>query len=284
MIRRAVIDVGTNSVKVLLAQVSGREVLPEWETSEQTRLGRGFYEDHRLRPEPIAATAAAVARYASEARDRGAASVRVIATSAAREAVNASELLDAIRAASGRETEVIPGSQEADLGFAGVTSDPALAEEPLLVLDVGGGSTEFILGDNGRARFSGSFQLGSVRLLETLKPSDAPTRQELQSARRWLLEFLEQNVRPKLVPHLFLGRMPDLAVGVGGTTTILAQIKHGARDFDRARIESTRFAAAELRALNELLWSLPLAELPNRAAEVVPDRKARVATYCGGFT
>ena len=83
-IRRAVIDEGTNSIKLLVADVSGREVQPVWEESKQTRLGRGFYETQRLQPEPIAKTAQAIAAFATAAREHGAVSVRVIGTSAAR--------------------------------------------------------------------------------------------------------------------------------------------------------------------------------------------------------
>ena len=99
--RRAVIDVGTNSIKLLVADVMGREVKPVWEDSKQTRLGSGFYETHRLQPEAIARTAQAVALFAAKAREEKADSLRVIATSAARDAVNPGELTSAIEQASG---------------------------------------------------------------------------------------------------------------------------------------------------------------------------------------
>src|SRR5690349_6418181 len=96
-VRRAVIDVGTNSIKLLVADVAGREVSPFREESRQTRLGRGFYKTHQLQSEPIAASAQAVAEFAQRAREDKAVSVRVIATSAARDASNAAELIAAIR-------------------------------------------------------------------------------------------------------------------------------------------------------------------------------------------
>ncbi|NBV25519.1 MAG: hypothetical protein EBS05_26865, partial [Proteobacteria bacterium] len=162
--RRAVIDIGTNSVKLLVADVAPDSVEPVWEGSEQTRLGRGFYEDHRLRPEAIADTAKAVAHFVETAREQRAGNVRVIATSAARDAVNADELLQSVRTASGLTVEVISGEQEADWAFQGVLTDETLRTQPVLILDVGGGSTEFILGQAGRALFRDSFKLGSVRL------------------------------------------------------------------------------------------------------------------------
>ena len=115
--RRAVIDVGTNSIKLLVADVS-QDVRPVLEESKQTRLGRGFYNSHRLQPEPIANTAKAVAVFASKARDLGASSIRVIATSAARDAVNAAELVSAIEQASELKVEIISGEQEAEWAFA----------------------------------------------------------------------------------------------------------------------------------------------------------------------
>ena len=162
--RRAVIDVGTNSVKLLVADESGREVEPVWEESKQTRLGRGFYETHRLQPEAIDATGKAVGQFSETARRYQATSIRVIATSAARDAVNSAELSAAIEKASGLKMEIISGEQEAEWVFQGVTTDPSLAHEPLLLLDVGGGSTEFIVGQGEQKYFSRSFPLGTVRV------------------------------------------------------------------------------------------------------------------------
>src|SRR5437867_4176704 len=173
-VRRAVIDVGTNSIKLLVADVAGHDVRPVVEDSKQTRLGRGFYETHRLQPEAIGATAKAVARFAEMARERQAASIRVIATSAARDAVNPEELISTIEQAAGLKVEIISGDQEADWVFQGVTTDAVLAEQPLLLLDVGGGSTEFILGQGEHKQFSHSFPLGTVRLMEKIPHSDPP--------------------------------------------------------------------------------------------------------------
>src|ERR1044071_4250916 len=104
--RRAVIDVGTNSIKLLVADVSGHEVRPVLEESKQTRLGSGFYETHRLQPKAIADTARAVAEFADTARDKKAVSIRVFATSAARDAQNPDELTSAIRDLSGLRVEI----------------------------------------------------------------------------------------------------------------------------------------------------------------------------------
>jgi exopolyphosphatase / guanosine-5'-triphosphate,3'-diphosphate pyrophosphatase len=275
-VRRAVVDVGTNSVKLLVADVSGRRVDPLVEVSEQTRLGRGFYENHRLQPAAITHTARAVGDYVAAARERGAVAMRVIATSAARDAINQNELVAAIKAESGCPVEILSGAQEADWVFRGVTSDPVFAGQPLLIVDVGGGSTEFILGKGDHQRFSHSFALGTVRLIERLPHSDPPTAAEWERCRAAVKEFLDQQVAPVIEPQL-----PDVSagavqlVGTGGTTSILARIELGLPGFERDRIEALRLTREQVRRQRERLWQLPLAErkkivgLPADRADVI---------------
>ena len=279
--RRAVIDVGTNSVKLLVADVLGREIHPVCEESKQTRLGQGFYETHQLLPEAISNTAQAVARFASRAQEFQVAQIRVIATSAARDAVNAAELIAAIERASGHRSEIISGEQEADWAFQGVTTDPTLADIPFLLLDVGGGSTEFILGQGDRKHFRHSFRLGTVRLLETIPHSDPPTREEFAETRRWVRDFIEDKIRPVLGPvleretQLHEARTPVTLVGTGGTTTILARMEAVLETYERTVIEATRISAARVQWHTENLWSLPLAQregiigLPRKRADVI---------------
>jgi exopolyphosphatase / guanosine-5'-triphosphate,3'-diphosphate pyrophosphatase len=280
-IRRAVIDVGTNSIKLLVADVCGAAVQPVREESRQTRLGQGFYQTRRLQPQAVAASAAAVADFAAAARDCGAASVRVVATSAAREAVNPHDLLDAVRASAGLPVEILAGEQEADWVFRGVTTDAVLAEHPLLLLDVGGGSTEFVVGLGKQKLFEKSFPIGTVRLLEQLAPPDPPRQEDLANCRRWLKEFLEANPRPALAPVLesvarqSSAHRPFLLVGTGGTASILACMEARLETFDRARIEAARLSVSGLRALTEQLWSLPLEQrkqlvgLPKNRADII---------------
>ena len=280
-VRRAVIDVGTNSTKLLVADIAGRDIRPLLEESKQTRLGRGFYEMRRLQPEAVERTADAVARFAATARQWRAESVRVVATSAARDAVNARDLIAAIEQASGLRAEIISGEQEADWAFQGVTSDPELAQQPLLLLDVGGGSTQFILGQGAHKHFRHSFPLGAVRLIEKIPHSDPPTHHEFAACRKWLKDFLDAEVRSKLEPTLHretklnAATGPILLVGTGGTTSILARMEARLDTFDRARIEATRLSLEQIRAQLKRLWSLPLAErkqiagLPKKRADVI---------------
>jgi exopolyphosphatase / guanosine-5'-triphosphate,3'-diphosphate pyrophosphatase len=276
--RHAVIDIGTNSVKLLVAEVTGGAVVPIREQSEQTRLGQGFYPDHQLQPDPVAKTAQAVANFRARALDAGASSVRVIATSAARDAVNPAPLLEAVRTASGLEVEIISGEQEADWVYAGVRSDPALAHGGLLIVDVGGGSTEFILGQGTRQDFRGSFPLGTVRLSERIRPADPPLASDWAACRSWVDEFLAREVAPELQPQLErLGQAPPLLVGTGGTTSILAAMELGLTAFDRTRIEQTHLSRDRMWHFQKLLWGLPLAA--RRSIPGLPPSRADVILF-----
>ena len=273
--RRAVIDVGTNSVKLLIAEVVGGAIRPLIEESDQTRLGRGFYETHRLQPEAIAQTAQVVTRFAAKASELKAGSTRLIATSAARDAHNRADLVKAIETACRLPLEVISGEQEAEWAFCGVTSDPNLEGRRLLILDVGGGSTEFILGEGKHHVFRESFPVGTVRLLENLRPGDPPSIADLAGCRAWLRNFFNQHLVPAL-ESLLRGTPSVLLVGTGGTTTILARIEKKLPDFDREQIEGTRLSRHQLLQRMVHLWSVPLAErkkiigLPARRADIIP--------------
>jgi exopolyphosphatase / guanosine-5'-triphosphate,3'-diphosphate pyrophosphatase len=280
-VRRAVIDVGTNSIKLLVADVSGREVRPVHEESRQTRLGKGFYDTHQLQPEAVAHTAAVVWEFAQIAHEKNAGSLRVIATSAARDAVNPGDLAMAIQRASDLKIEIISGEREAELVFQGICTDLELARQRLLLLDVGGGSTEFILGRGLHQHFAQSFPLGTVRLLEKFPHSDPPTRGEFTACRDWVKNFLQSEVRPKLEPALRRERKrgsgtdPIQLVGTGGTTSILARMEKKLDRFDRERIESTILSREQVTAHRKHLWSLPLARrkgipgLPKLRADVI---------------
>jgi exopolyphosphatase/guanosine-5'-triphosphate,3'-diphosphate pyrophosphatase len=274
-IRRAVIDVGTNSVKLLVADVRGRDVQPVHEESRQTRLGKGLYDTHRLQPEPIARTAEAVWEFSEIARERNSDSVRVIATSAARDAQNPKDLVDSIFRASNLKTEIISGAREADWAFQGVATDAALARRPLLLLDAGGGSTEFILGSGEKKHFAHSFALGTVRLMEKFPHSDPPKKSEFNACRDWLKHFLHGEVRSRLAPALKDEPGEILLVGTGGTTSILARIENKLDRFDREKIDCAVLTYEQIVAHRKYLWKLPLEArkeipgLPKLRADVI---------------
>src|SRR5439155_24337026 len=172
--------------------VPGNGVEPLVERSEQTRLGSDFYETRRLQPAASTRTARAVAEFAAQARELGTASTRIIATSATRDGANPAELIAAIQEASGLPVEIISGEQEADWVFRGVISDPVFAGQPLLIVDVGGGSTEFILGEGDHQQFRHSFHLGTVRMMEQLPHADPPAQADSEHCLTLVSDFLEQ--------------------------------------------------------------------------------------------
>jgi exopolyphosphatase / guanosine-5'-triphosphate,3'-diphosphate pyrophosphatase len=258
--RRAVIDIGTNSVKLLVADLADGRLTPVCEVSRQTRLGAGFYGTQKLQRPAIALTAGAVAEFRASAVKLGASPVRVIATSAVRDARNAVELIDAVRQSAGLETEILSGDKEAEWVFRGVTSNPSLAQSPMLILDVGGGSTEFIVGDHAVPQFRSSYSLGTVRLLEQLRLSDPPGLAALAECRAWLKGFLNAQVAPFIAPALQSCPGPARLVGTGGTATILARMENRMPGFDRDIIEATQISLPRIQAHLQEQWQMTLAQ------------------------
>jgi len=268
--RRAIIDVGSNSVKLLIADVVDGVVMSLTHKGEQTRLGQGVFETGQLASEAIEATARVVADFAAKAKGQGAASVRVLATSAAREATNGDELAAAI-SAGGLELEIIDGQTEAELVLRGVRSLPDLAKGPLAIIDVGGGSTELIVADASTLRLQHSYHLGTVRWLEAFPVSDMPTAVERAKFAQALDDFLDEQVTPKLggLP------LPGTLIGAGGTPVFLARIFLERDDLSADEIESLRLSLPEVQSITQRLWQMSLAErselagLPANRADVI---------------
>ena len=274
--RRAVIDVGTNSVKLLVAEVEGARVVAIEECHEQTRLGRGFYVKHHLLPEAIEHTAQVVARFAQLAAQHGAQSTRIIATSAARDALNQAELRTTIQNRTGLILDVISGEKEAELAFRGVATDPHLRERRLLVFDVGGGSTQASLTTASGRLLRHSFRMGAVRLLEHFSPGDPPSIEQREACQAWIQEYLVSHIRPFLSEALDDGSLDQAQmVGTGGTSSVLVTMHLKLEAFDRARIEATALSYDQVRRQLESLWSLTLADrkkipgLPPNRADVI---------------
>lgn len=208
--RRAVIDIGTNTVKLLIADVSDGQVLPVVNKDQTTRLGEGVNASRRLDGLAMARTVAAVAGYVADAREHAVTGICAITTSAVRDAENRHEFLDAVRRQCGLDVEVITGEREAELIFRGVCSDPALAKSRLLVMDVGGGSVEFIQGVAGKIERYQSLPLGAVRMTERFG-DDFPA----------LVAFLRATYREALRQYSAAGRK---FIATGGANLTLVRI------------------------------------------------------------
>jgi exopolyphosphatase/guanosine-5'-triphosphate,3'-diphosphate pyrophosphatase len=277
--RRAVIDIGTNSVKVLVADIEGEKVIPVIEDSKQTRLGKNFYQTRRLQADAIALTAEAVRKFVGIAKEHGATSIRVIGTSAARDATNSEELAQAVENASQLPLEIITGHQEAEWVFQGVTANSDFASNRILILDVGGGSTEMILGVSGKIMFQESFEMGAVRLLEECPHAEPPTANDLELCRTKVRDFLKTRVEASLGPALADAvkdsKQPACLVGTGGTTSILGRMELRLDTFDRTAIEAAALSLERMRWHVAHLWQLPLEKrkqipgLPPNRADII---------------
>jgi exopolyphosphatase/guanosine-5'-triphosphate,3'-diphosphate pyrophosphatase len=273
--RRGVIDIGTNSVKLLIADLRGDEISPHLETSRQTRLGRGLYSGGKLQAEPIQATVAAVNELLALAKANDCSDTRIIATSAVRDSNNPAELLDAL----GQAVDVLSGDNEARLVFAGVMGCPRLAKSPTLVIDIGGGSTEFIVGDADGMHFHTSIPLGSVRLMERHAVSDPPTVGELETVCKSIDQALSETSLPGLSGQLNPpGQAQQFAmIGSGGMAGILAKMELADDDYDRERMETVELPLERVTAWRERLWRLPLAK--RREIIGLPKSRADVALF-----
>ncbi|MCC6525381.1 MAG: Ppx/GppA family phosphatase [Polyangiaceae bacterium] len=254
--RIAGIDIGTNSVLLLVVEVRGPALVPLVDRATITRLGRGVDASRNLSPEGLARTLACLADYGAEARALGVSALAAVATSAARDAGNGAELLDAAEGLLGVRPAIVDGDEEAALTFAGALSGLALPGARVAVLDVGGGSTEIVLGrapggaGPGAVEAAVSLDVGAVRLSERHVRTDPPAPSELDAVRA--------EVRAALA------RAPSVAgvplVGVAGTVTTLAAIVGGVVPYDGARIHGSRLAATELERLGAELAARSLAE------------------------
>lgn len=247
MTRVAAIDCGTNSIRLLIADATPDGLVHVERRMLVVRLGQGVDATGRLAPEALERTFAATRGYAEAIRDAGVDRIRFVATSATRDAQNAAEFRAGIAEILGVEPEVITGEQEAALSFAGATAglgagpDPALAP-PYLVVDVGGGSSEFVLGDlvDGDATVvaSRSVDVGCVRMRERRLHSDPPTAAEIAAATADIDAAIDLAV--EAVP---LAQAQTL-IGVAGTVTTIAAIALGLESYDPVAIHGARIPAA----------------------------------------
>jgi exopolyphosphatase/guanosine-5'-triphosphate,3'-diphosphate pyrophosphatase len=253
MARFGCIDIGTNSVLLLVAERAGDGMFQAvTERMEITRLGRGVDRTRRLSPEGMEATLSALEAFAREARALGTAAIAVSATSAARDAENGTAFLAEARARAGVEVEILPGDVEAQLSFEAVSRDPSLCApgESVIVLDIGGGSTELVYGAGRDVTFRHSFNVGAVRMTERFVRGDPPTAAELATLR----SFLDETFAPLPAPA-----PGQRLVGVAGTVTTLYCVQHAISPYDGPRVHGGALPSVDLDALLARLASLPVA-------------------------
>ena len=268
MTRVAVVDVGTNSTRLLIADVDGGAVREVERRSIVTRLGEGVDASGALGDAPRERVLSVLAEYAAAIAEHGATATTAVMTSAVRDASNGAEFATEVRERHGLDGRTLTGDEEARLTYLGATA--ARDGEPgerLLVIDIGGGSTELVIGERGEVDFHVSTQVGVVRHSERHLHSDPPTADELAALAADAGPALERAVPPRERDRV------TAAVAVAGTATQCAGIDLGHRPAD---VEGHRLSVDTLEAMLERLAGLPLAERrevpgldPERAPTIV---------------
>jgi exopolyphosphatase/guanosine-5'-triphosphate,3'-diphosphate pyrophosphatase len=236
--RVAAIDCGTNSIRLLIADIDGKNFREVVRDMEIVRLGQGVDETGQFHPDAIARTLAAVDKFATEIAKRGVEKIRFCATSATRDATNRHLFIDGVRERLGIELEVISGDEEAALSFTGAIKDLDPSNGPFLVVDIGGGSTEFVFGTS-TVEAARSVNIGCVRMTERHFASDPATPEQIEAARSDIQAAIAQAV--DVVP---ITKAKTL-VAVAGTATTVAAAALDLPEYDRYAIHLSRISAQQ---------------------------------------
>ena len=256
--RVAAIDCGTNSLRLLVADVNpAAGTLTDVDRRmEIVRLGQGVDATGRLAPAALARTLQALRSYAAIVAAAGASAVRMVATSATRDAANAADFVAGVRGVLGVGPEVLSGDEEARLSFTGATTELAGGEAapPYLVADIGGGSTEFVLGDARAVTAAVSVDIGCVRMTERHLHGDPPTQAEVAAARADIGAALDM-----VAAKIAVGDARTL-VGLAGSVTTVAALALGLDVYDAGRIHHARIGAGQVHEQTARLLAQPQAE------------------------
>lgn len=269
-LRVAAIDCGTNSVRMLVAEASAQGVVELDRRLRITRLGQGVDATGEFHPDALARTFAACDEYAEVLRSYGVERTRFVATSAARDARNRERFFEGVRQRMGVEAEVISGEEEAQLSFRGALSACADAAFPALVMDVGGGSTELVVGGGDRVEKSVSLAIGSVRIRERFLHGDPPSGDEISEA----IDYIDDLLAYSHIPFAHARTW----IGVGGTATALSAIIQGLAVYDRSRVHGSVVTREALADLSHRLLSMPVA----RVLEIPTMEPGRADVICAG--
>jgi exopolyphosphatase/guanosine-5'-triphosphate,3'-diphosphate pyrophosphatase len=281
MPRVAAIDCGTNSIRLLVAELTPRhdgtvDLRDLHREMRIVRLGQGVDATGRLAPEALERTRAALADYTIAARRKGVEKVRMVATSATRDASNRDEFFAMTRETLGVEAEVISGDEEARLSFTGAVGEQDPDDGPFVVVDVGGGSTELVLGtwDGRRAEVlaAKSVDIGCVRITERALKGDPPTAAEIAEARE-----LADGVLAEAFDVVDVAKARTW-IGVAGTVTTLSAVAQGLPEYDSERTHLSKLSHADI---NRLAGELLAADHATRAANPV-IHPGRVDVIGGG--
>ena len=253
MTRVAAIDCGTNSIRLLIADVTEHGLVDLDRRMLIVRLGQDVDRTGRLAPEALQRTFAACDEYAAAIATYDVEQVRFVATSASRDAENRDEFIDGVRARFNVEPTVVPGSEEAALSFMGATRGLMGAVAPYLVVDIGGGSTEFVLGTTSPGA-SLSVDIGCVRMTERHLHDDPPTAQQIAAATADIDAAIDRAAA--VVPF----NQATTLIGLAGSVTTIAAVALGQQTYDPTAIHGARLSAATVSQTSDRLLAMTRAQ------------------------
>jgi exopolyphosphatase / guanosine-5'-triphosphate,3'-diphosphate pyrophosphatase len=251
--RVAAVDCGTNSVRLLVADVDATSKVDLHREMRVVRLGQGVDRTGELAPEAIERTRVALTDYAETCRRLGVMAIRMVATSATRDARNRSDFHDMVVEVLGTPPEVVSGDEEAALSFDGATRGLDPEDGPFLVMDIGGGSTELVLGTTG-VDAARSVDIGCVRLTERHLVGDPPTEDQIASSTADIEAGLA------LVRELVPVEKARTAIGLAGSVTTVAALALGLPAYSAEQIHLSRISAADIAAVTSTLLAMTRAE------------------------
>jgi len=247
--RVAAIDCGTNSIRLLIADITDGNFKEVVRTMEIVRLGQGVDQNKSFHPDAITRTLSAVEKFAQLIASKGVEKIRFCATSATRDASNRELFTNGVKKILGVEVEVIPGEQEAALSFIGATKELSQSDGPFLVVDIGGGSTEFVFGSE-KVEFAKSVNIGCVRMSERHLNSQPPTMAQIAEA---IIDIdLAITQAAKVVP---ISQAKSL-VAVAGTATTVAAAALKLAEYDRYLIHLSRISAPSVHQVAAMFQSM----------------------------
>src|SRR5580698_7302001 len=269
----AAVDIGSNSVRLKISRLARHRLTEIYEDREVTRLGESVFRSGFLSPEAIASTVKVLRRFHRTVQNVGADSVRVVATSALRDARNSQAFLEWVRSATGWKVEIISGLEEARLIHLGLVSSLRVNVSSMLMVDLGGGSCELTISGAGHIRSTISLPLGAVRLTNEFLQHDPPRKPEIRQMRGFIAREIQRTA------DRIRRARPKVVIATSGTAESLAAVCHGLYKTKGSR--ATSVSKTQLRRIAKLLARLPLEERkklsgvgPRRAEIIVPGAAA----------
>jgi len=252
--RVAAIDCGTNSIRILIADISGGKFKEVLRDMEIVRLGQGVDENKSFHPDAINRTLAAVEKFKNQLAGKGVEKIRFCATSATRDAANRDLFIDGVRQILGVEVEVIPGEEEARLSFNGATKELLQSDAPFLVVDIGGGSTEFVYG-NKEVEFAKSVDIGCVRMSERHLKSQPVEMSQVAQA---IIDIDKAIAQAAAVVPISTAKT---LVAVAGTATTIAAAALDLETYDRYAIHLSRIPAEKVHKVSAAFQAMTKSEI-----------------------